>query len=567
MKKQRILKEAQIIASQYPFWMVSGDIAHLYGFVLKTPEENYELEIKFGGDFPASPPHLTYHDKIKDLLGDIQLKTLKDWDETSRTIDILNELKSKLQSALKHTSNLEQQNIDDAIQSTESSQTPSHDDEEYITPDLNAFPPESQGNESNSLSSSGDELFYMPEDSNKESYGEIESEALASENAVISPDELFASSDSPSVQIMTELGLIQQQYAYDQKSESKADIIVYMTITLTKTFLIHIDFSKYPQRPSISLPDNVKRLIPDPYETLQTLKKWKKKRPPHVIDILHELEKKLYSIKPIEEQLQKIAQEYQYTPQSDTLTKIQVSLLTYGFKQYKVELDLEPHPEPPQINFLPDLRTLLHISPHELESIKNWTKGESDVIDVIREIDWLVDKSSRINFELNLLKASYENIDYEPLTSSLTLNMKGKMRTENIVFEFKIELPRDYPMGMPEITVLNEFEFEEEQAIKNDLDQSMANFFDEWTPYSYLVDLFNLISKKIFEVSVVSCVICHDIDCPTCGLKIAGPDEETCFIECPHCERPYHKHCWDQTLKSFGKCGFCLKTPPPGYMP
>ena len=43
--------------------------------------------------------------------------------------------------------------------------------------------------------------------------------------------------------------------------------------------------------------------------------------------------------------------------------------------------------------------------------------------------------------------------------------------------------------------------------------------------------------------------------------------EEACYEECPYCGRLYHKHCWDKTKKLFGKCGFCLETPPPELMP
>ena len=147
------------------------------------------------------------------------------------------------------------------------------------------------------------------------------------------------------------------------------------------------------------------------------------------------------------------------------------------------------------------------------------------------------------------------------------MDMKGKMKTQDLMFQFRINLPNDYPMTVPSIKITNEFELESHEKIKNDLQSSFRNFFDDWSPFSYLVDLFNAISKKIFEVSVVSCVICHKIDCPTCSLKIAGPEEETCHTDCPYCERSYHKHCWEQTIKSFGKCGFCLKTPPPDLMP
>jgi hypothetical protein len=58
----------------------------------------------------------------------------------------------------------------------------------------------------------------------------------------------------------------------------------------------------------------------------------------------------------------------------------------------------------------------------------------------------------------------------------------------------------------------------------------------------------------------ITCVICYKDNCPTCERKIVG--ENTCYEECPYCERTYHKHCWEKTIKTFGKCGFCLEIPP-----
>jgi len=75
---------------------------------------------------------------------------------------------------------------------------------------------------------------------------------------------------------------------------------------------------------------------------------------------------------------------------------------------------------------------------------------------------------------------------------------------------------------------------ESQEKIKDDLQTALKEFFNEWTPFSYLIDLFSLISTKIFELSAVSCVICHNLKCPTCSTKIAGP--ESCNTSCPHCE-------------------------------
>ncbi|MFX1478918.1 MAG: hypothetical protein ACFFCI_12375, partial [Promethearchaeota archaeon] len=88
MDRQRILKEAQRIAKEFSFWMVSGNIAHLYGYVLESQEKKYELEIKFSENFPQKPPEMIYHDEIKDLIGDFELIKLRNWTSESRVVDI-----------------------------------------------------------------------------------------------------------------------------------------------------------------------------------------------------------------------------------------------------------------------------------------------------------------------------------------------------------------------------------------------------------------------------------------------------------------------------------------------
>ncbi|MFW9824136.1 MAG: hypothetical protein ACFFE4_14425, partial [Candidatus Thorarchaeota archaeon] len=320
---------------------------------------------------------------------------------------------------------------------------------------------------------------------------------------------------------------------------------------------ISIDFSRYPDKPTISVQEEVQTIIGDPNSSLEVLKNWDKKKPNHIVDILHELERKLLFLKEIESQYKIISGEYQCDKIQNKLTVLKVHLLTYGFQEFSLDIDLETYPNPPVIQLSSELQQILNITITELTSYRNWNENDSDAIDIIREISWLVDKNSRINFEIDLLKDHYKNIKYEPSSTTLNVEMKGKMKTEDLTFNFEIKLPVEYPMKVPEIKVLNEFEIEAHEKIKNDLHSSFDDFFDEWTPFSYLIDLFNQISKKIFEVSVVSCVICHKIECPSCSKKIAGDD--SCHAECPHCNRAYHRHCWEQTIQSFGKCGFCLR--------
>ena len=548
MDKQRILKEAQKIAKQYSFWMVSGNITHLYGYVYETPEKKYELEIRFNEEFPNAPPELIYHNEIKELLGNFKLNTLINWTVESAVADIVHELKETIEKALK----LPKKNSEKELIPIEEEYDISLEKEEYITPDLNVYPPDLHYDEFLTPSDSTDEIFYTSKDF----------EPSLIENSVdgskIPPKQDFLEGSAPiSVAINTELSLIQQEYAYDQISTKEAEINVYITITLTRTFIIPIDFTNYPERPIITIPNDVKKIIGDPYKTLKTLIEWTSKNPSHIVDILHELERKLFFIKEIEVESKKISGEYQCDKITDNMTALKVHMLTYGFRKYMLSIDLEAYPQPPTIDLSPELQEIIQIPITDLKAYKNWKDEESEPVEIVREISWLVDKNSRINFEIDLLKDHYENIKYDPSTATLHIEMKGKMKTEDLTFEFQINLPIDYPMKMPEVKVINEFELEVHEKIKNDLHASFNDFFEEWTPFSYLVDLFNLISKKIFEVSVVSCVICHKIECPSCTKKIAG--EDNCHAECPHCNRAYHNHCWEQTIKSFGKCGFCLR--------
>ena len=592
MDKQRILKEAQKIATKFSFWMVSGNISHLYGYIYETPEGKYELEIKFDDDFPYIPPDLVHHKEIKELLGDFRLETVNNWTTNSSVVDIIIELKTKIQQALQKSEKDEDLPSTPTSEEFEVNETPEQikpeslqerdegeaktpemeaktEKEEYLTPDLNAYPPDfeyeqfltpSEIEEDISPKKEPHEDSFVTEPTKLDEIGTQETTELTQ------PD-LFADQEQTSVALNTEIGLIQQEYAYDQNPQQKGDLTIYLTITVTKTFIIQINFNDYPKKPTVIVPEEARNLIGDVYQTLDVLKAWNAKKTPHIVDILRELENKLYFIKNIEQESKKILGEYKCDLDPDDVTKLQVHLVTYGFKEYLLDVNLESYPKPPIIDLSSQLQQIIMTPLAELKSYKNWVEGESEPVEVVRELAWLVDKYSRINFEIELLKEHYKKIEYDASESILRMDMKGKMKTQDLTFEFQIDLPIDYPMKVPSIKILNEFELEMHEKIKNDLQSSFKNFFDDWSPFSYLVDLFNAISKKIFEVSVVSCVICHKIDCPSCSLKIAGPEQETCHAECPHCEKHYHLHCWQQTIKSFGKCGFCLKVPPPDLMP
>ena len=557
LDKQRILKEAQQIAKEFSFWMVSGNIAHLYGYVCETTDKKFELEIKFDENFPNVHPQMIYHNEIEELLGKFQLNSLVTWTTESKVVNIIQELKTKIEDALKSPEELTEKKLGPIEE--EQNKDDSTEKEEYITPDLNAFPPDFQYEEFFTPSDPTNDQFYNEKsyDGESKDINSFYDEKSSVESLIPIQEDFTEGTEQYSIATNTELGLIQQEYAYDQPGAQGAMINVYITITLTKTFVISLDFMNYPEKPILTFPEEVNNILGDPNKILDTLKNWNAKKPLHIVEILHELEKKLFFIKEIEAQLKKISGEYQCENIPNNLTTLKVHLLTYGFKEYSLSIDLDSYPKHPNINLSSELQEIIQNPITNLNAYKNWEENTSEPVETIREISWLVDKNSRINFEIDLLKDHYKKIKYDSSTATLNVEMKGKMKTEDLTFDFQIKLPIDYPMKMPEVKVVNEFELEAHEKIKNDLHASFNDFFNEWTPFSYLVDLFNLISMKIFEVSVVSCVICHKIECPSCSNKIAG--EDNCHAECPHCNRAYHNHCWEQTIKSFGKCGFCLR--------
>ncbi|MFX0102530.1 MAG: hypothetical protein ACFFCS_23385, partial [Candidatus Hodarchaeota archaeon] len=104
-----------------------------------------------------------------------------------------------------------------------------------------------------------------------------------------------------------------------------------------------------------------------------------------------------------------------------------------------------------------------------------------------------------------------------------------------------------------------------------DLDQDVLEkirkYIDDvstkWTPTTIFLDLLNSIHVAIFKSSVVTCVICHKLFCPKCDNPLflpKGIEGKTCHVDCSSCHRPYHYHCFNDTISMMGKCAVCMKS-------
>lgn len=623
MDNDRLLKEAQLLASNFSFFMVGGKLDHLYGYVYESPDgkNKYALEISYDESFPENPPDFQFKQEIPNLSGEIQLVSLDNWTSESHVLDVVKELNIIVKNAVEgrkeekpqkmmeipksipqqepkkeQVEQLNKKQIEDnkdieknlneeqieqnnqtAVPLTESTTDTEQQEEEYITPNLDEYPPESYEN-LDAYSESGEYPEWKTEDFERTNLEQMKSSTEDSVTQSTKDESENKISEAPTISqtpelpieedllISTEAALIQQEYAMDYIENEIGEVEIYLTITIEQTFIIKINFANYPKKPNVELQEGLKKLIGDINNALDILKNWDEQKPPHVVEIVRELEGKLWFLTDLETEVKMITGEYKTEMIDGIISNLRVSLLTYGFKEFQVELDISKYPSQPDIKYSSELENLIKIPVENLTAYKNWKRKESHAVEILREISWLVDKNSRVNFELALLRGGIKEVNYEASTNKIKTKLAGQMKTKDLSFDFEVTLPEDYPMSSPKIELKSELEGQED--IKDKLSKQVTTFTSSWHPFNYLIDLFNEISKAIFEVSVISCVICHKIECPTCSKKIASTEhDEQCETTCPSCERKYHKHCWDQTILSFGKCGFCLRPPPANLRP
>ncbi|MHA1284642.1 MAG: ubiquitin-conjugating enzyme E2 variant, partial [Promethearchaeota archaeon] len=233
MIKKKILREAQILASKFHFWMVSGDISHLYGYILEDKGKKYDLEIIFPENFPRNPPEFVYHKNIHSILGQFKLKTLDNWYEGESVLNVLEELHSLLKSRINQ---VESQDMGTDLQTSgeienikekdlgniDKSPKKEHINDDYITPDLDAYPPEF--NNEVFLPDSGPEKVSQEDLNEEDFFIQEEQDIFYNEQESFNKNEVL---------INTELGLLRQEYALDEIGQEKGVVKVYLTITLT----------------------------------------------------------------------------------------------------------------------------------------------------------------------------------------------------------------------------------------------------------------------------------------------------------------------------------------------
>ncbi|MHA1264282.1 MAG: hypothetical protein ACTSRS_03525 [Candidatus Helarchaeota archaeon] len=336
---------------------------------------------------------------------------------------------------------------------------------------------------------------------------------------------------------------------------------IYLSITIDKHYVIGIDYSNYPQSlPLITLQQEVKNVIGDPAE-LETMRNWDPANPPHITDIIREIEGKLYEANKYWEQERLISGEFDTIKVPGSPNKFRIRIMTYGLREYPFTIILRDPPNPPEFEFPPEVQQI--VGPlEEIPLYKEWDPSRNPLIELLREINWKIDKQSRIGFEVELLENALKNVNFNKETRKITAEVQGTLKTSDMIFKFEVQIPEDYPASRPSIQLLTQID---DDKLAKQMQEAVGNMLELWSPFNFLIDLFNSISKTIFKASVMVCIVCHGLECPTCGLPIHSAEDEgdSCNAECPHCQKPYHAHCWQKNIESIGKCAYCLRPPPP----
>lgn len=123
-----------------------------------------------------------------------------------------------------------------------------------------------------------------------------EPDTVIGNNPVIDPIKRDFYPERPSVYkrdeiLWNEAKFIKQKYATEFVDGFIFKLHIYLTISPTQWYKISIDFSDYPLKPIIKIDDVLnKELGKNLDEILYFYRTWDKKRPPHIIELIKELE-------------------------------------------------------------------------------------------------------------------------------------------------------------------------------------------------------------------------------------------------------------------------------------
>jgi ubiquitin-protein ligase len=324
---------------------------------------------------------------------------------------------------------------------------------------------------------------------------------------------------------------------------------------------ITINFKNYPEKPQMTFTDDLLVRIRALTDIIAGLRSWDSDKPRMIVDILKEFETRLMEDSLLENEIEALRREYR--TKRITKNRIVVTLTSYGYKAFDVELDLSQYPLPPTV-YLP--QELEEINVRELEGLKKWEeRPQKRIMDVLRSLSSVINNLFRLEFEELLLRMVSNEFDVVNNEYHLGIDIPilREENTEDVEaprghIHMKIKVPEAYPLSPPKIEIDSDSE-----DLKRDAQVFLNYMLKSWSPSMFLADALNRLSLSLSNTSLYKCMICGNRECPTCGLPLltvpVSEAQDICEVPCIHCKRPYHIHCvTDAMEKGLIKCGYCL---------
>ena len=90
--------------------------------------------------------------------------------------------------------------------------------------------------------------------------------------------------------IIQEFKDVVAEFPCDMIKNTASNINVFLSRSLEEHFIVNINFKNYPEKPKISFPKDLKKILGKPDDALLTIANWNSEFPPKIIEVLRELE-------------------------------------------------------------------------------------------------------------------------------------------------------------------------------------------------------------------------------------------------------------------------------------
>ncbi|MHA1651655.1 MAG: hypothetical protein ACTSYB_15800 [Candidatus Helarchaeota archaeon] len=350
-----------------------------------------------------------------------------------------------------------------------------------------------------------------------------------------------------------ERDLILQEYSADYEDENPAEMIIYLSLTPEIHYQIQLNFKNFPEKPEIILPSALKQEIGDPNRFLTHLREWDPHNPPHIVEIIRELEGILQHIIYPNDEMENVMMEF--NAHMSGPYRLHVLLYSYKMKTYEFDI-IHKKPHPPSLSFSPELEKILKVN--ELRTLPKWPRFS--LIDIVREISRKIDNRTRILDELKKLEKrnDIQKSVRRSLNGKLTINTRIQIET-NEFCELEIKLSEEFPLAPPEMELKNV----SDDKIREEMNELLISQYNQWQHATTIVELLDDVKAFLKNKSKLICQICHHYKCPKCGKPIQTQirgisGENECRKNCADCQASFHRCCWVEQIKLMRKCPVCL---------